>query len=125
MLGCVSQLSSTDLAWEHFHNPRADANKTYPAALRQILSHQGFLAAKQVIETLPLYAITPMHRLKGLAASLGVAELYDRQSRTITCARRTNVRLSMRDLCSRDYNHRPGRRVGEARSPGGSPSWQL
>jgi diaminopropionate ammonia-lyase len=82
MLGSVSQLPSTDLAWEHFHNPRADANQTYPAALRQILSHQGFLAAKQVIETLPLYATTPMHRLKGLAASLGIAELYVKDEST-------------------------------------------
>lgn len=82
MLGCVSQLSSTDLAWEHVHNSRADENQSYPASLRQILNLQGFVAAKQVIEALPLYVPTPMHRLRGLATALGIAELYVKDEST-------------------------------------------
>jgi len=78
MLDCVSQLSSADLAWEHVHNPRVDANQPYPAALRHILDFQGFLAAKQVVEALPLYVRTPMHQLRGLAGALGSARSSSR-----------------------------------------------
>jgi hypothetical protein len=45
----VSDLSSADLAWEHFHNPRAAANQAYPAALHRISSLEGFRAAKEFI----------------------------------------------------------------------------
>lgn len=33
MLGCVSRLFATDFTWQHFHSPRADAKKSYAAAL--------------------------------------------------------------------------------------------
>jgi diaminopropionate ammonia-lyase len=78
----VSDLSSADLAWEHFHNPRAAANQAYPAALHRISSLQGFHAAKDVIEALPLYVRTPLHRLRGLAAALGIAELHVKDEST-------------------------------------------
>ena len=68
----VSDLSSADLVWEHFHNPHATANQTYPAALHRISNLQGFRAAKEVIEALPLYVRTPLHGLSGLAAALGI-----------------------------------------------------
>ena len=82
MLDCVSQLSSADLAWEHVHNPRVDAKQPYPAALRHILNFQGFLAAKQVVEALPLYVRTPMHQLRGLAGALGIGELFVKDEST-------------------------------------------
>jgi diaminopropionate ammonia-lyase len=71
----VSHLSPADLAWEHFHNPRAAGNEPYPAVLHRISNLEGFLAAKEVIETLPLYVRTPLHQLHGLAAALGIAQL--------------------------------------------------
>jgi diaminopropionate ammonia-lyase len=78
----VSDLSSADLVWEHFHNPRATANQTYPAALHRISNLQGFRAAKEVIEALPLYVRTPLHRLSGLAAALGIAQLHVKDEST-------------------------------------------
>ena len=68
----VSDLSPADLAWEHFHNPRAMANQTYPAALHRISSLEGFRAAKEVIEALPLYVRTPLHRLRVWPRRLGL-----------------------------------------------------
>lgn len=82
MLGLASRLSPTELAWEHFRNPRANASEPYPATLQQILSFQGFSAAKEVIEALPLYERTPTHRLRGLAAALGIADLYVKDEST-------------------------------------------
>jgi diaminopropionate ammonia-lyase len=82
MLDCVSQLSSADLGWEHVHNPRVDAKQPYPAALRHILNFQGFLAAKQVVEALPLYVRTPMHQLRGLAGVLGIGEIFVKDEST-------------------------------------------
>jgi len=78
----IPQPSSTDLAWEHFHNPHADASQCYPPALQPISNLPGFLAAKQVIETLPLYVPTPLHQLRGLAAALGIAELHVKDEST-------------------------------------------
>jgi hypothetical protein len=69
MLGCVSELFSTGFTWQHLHNPRAGAKHPYAAVLRQ-----GFVAAKQTIEALPLYASVPMHRSKSPAAALGIDE---------------------------------------------------
>jgi diaminopropionate ammonia-lyase len=82
MLAFVPQSSSKDLAWEHFHNPRADPYRSYPPELHEISSLQGFLVAKQVIETLPLYVPTPTRRLRGLAAALGIAELHVKDEST-------------------------------------------
>lgn len=82
MFPCLPQLSPNDLAWEHFHNPRADASQSYPPALQQISNLPGFRAAKQVIESLPLYEPTPLHRLRGLAAALGIGELLIKDEST-------------------------------------------
>ncbi len=58
-------------------NPRAaQRGEPYGAARSATLSEAGFAAAEREIASWPGYAATPLHRLPGLAASLGLGELY-------------------------------------------------
>ncbi len=58
-------------------NPRvAPATEPYGTARSRILSHAGFAAADAEIRRWPGYAETPLRRLPGLAARLGVADLH-------------------------------------------------
>lgn len=57
-------------------NPRAAARgEPYGAARSAILGEAGFAAAEREIAGWPGYAATPLHRLPGLASSLGLAGL--------------------------------------------------
>ena len=59
-----------------YPNPRAAArDEPYGAARAAILDESGFAAAQREISSWPDYAPTPLHRLPGLAARLGLAEL--------------------------------------------------
>ena len=78
----IPVLEPEELAWQHFHNPRTDAGQPYPSELQKILNYRDFAAAKAVIEALPLYSQTPTHRMHGLAAALGIAELYVKDEST-------------------------------------------
>ncbi|MBK9604981.1 MAG: diaminopropionate ammonia-lyase [Betaproteobacteria bacterium] len=60
-----------------FCNPGAAAGtEPYPPAHAAILNDAGFSAAFDEIRGWPGYAATPLQRLPGLAASLGIAELH-------------------------------------------------
>ena len=59
-----------------YPNPRASPQgDSYGAARAAILDAEGFAAAEREISSWPGYAATPLHRLPGLAARLGIAEL--------------------------------------------------
>ena len=59
-----------------YTNPRAaPRGEAYGAARAAILDAGGFAAAEREISSWPGYAATPLHRLPGLAAELGLAEL--------------------------------------------------
>ncbi len=58
-------------------NPRAaPRGEPYGSVRSRILEAEGFFAAEQEIRHWPGYAATPLHRLPGLAARLGVAALH-------------------------------------------------
>ncbi len=58
-------------------NPRAAARgEPYGAARSAILSAAGFVAAEREISSWPGYAATPLHRLPGLASSLGLGAVH-------------------------------------------------
>ena len=58
-------------------NPRAAPRaEPYGSARARILNQAGFVAAEEEISRWPGYAATPLHRLPGLAAKLGVAALH-------------------------------------------------
>ncbi len=58
-------------------NPRvAPRAEPYGSARELILNQAGFVAAEQEISRWPGHAETPLHRLPGLAARLGVAALH-------------------------------------------------
>src|SRR6185369_15755914 len=60
-----------------FRNPGAASSmQAYGAAHAAILNDTGFTAALDEIRSWPGYAPTSLHRLPGLAASLGIAELH-------------------------------------------------
>ncbi len=59
----------------HFHNPHSAPETPYGPALRAILNAEGFESARRDISGWPGYAPTPLHRLSGLAAAVGVAEI--------------------------------------------------
>ncbi len=59
-----------------YPNPRAaERDEPYGAERASILDEAGFAAAEREISSWPGYAPTPLHRLPGLAARLGLAEL--------------------------------------------------
>jgi diaminopropionate ammonia-lyase len=61
----------------HIANPRAaPAGSGYPASLRAILSRPQGLAALAEIETWPGYGQSPLVELPGLAARLGIGQLW-------------------------------------------------
>jgi diaminopropionate ammonia-lyase len=60
----------------HFHNPAARREDAYPAALRDITSHDRAATAYADISRWPGYRPSPLHRLQSLAARIGVAEIY-------------------------------------------------
>ena len=58
-------------------NPRvAPPAAPYGSARERILNEAGFRAADEEIRRWPGYAETPLHRLPGLAARLGVAAIH-------------------------------------------------
>ena len=58
-------------------NPRAAPRaEPYGSVRARILNQAGFVAAEEEISRWPGYAATPLHRLPGLAAKLGVAALH-------------------------------------------------
>jgi diaminopropionate ammonia-lyase len=58
-------------------NPRAAPRaESYGSARARILNQAGFVAAEEEISRWPGYAATPLHRLPGLAAKLGLAALH-------------------------------------------------
>jgi diaminopropionate ammonia-lyase len=58
-------------------NPRAAPRaEPYGSVRARILSQAGFAAAEEEISRWPGYAVTPLHRLPGLAAKLGVATIH-------------------------------------------------
>jgi len=58
-------------------NPRAaPTTEPYGSVRARILNQAGFVAAEEEISRWPGYAATPLHRLPGLAAKLGVAALH-------------------------------------------------
>ena len=60
-----------------YRNPRAAPRaEPYGSARARILNQAGFVAAEEEISRWPGYAATPLHRLPGLAAQLGVAALH-------------------------------------------------
>ncbi len=58
------------------HNPNATPETPYGPALQAILNAEGFESARREISGWPGYAPTPLHRLSGLAAAAGVAEIW-------------------------------------------------
>jgi diaminopropionate ammonia-lyase len=60
----------------HIHNPNAAPGTAYGPGLQEILNAEGFESARREISGWPGYAPTPLHRLSGLAAAAGVAEIW-------------------------------------------------
>ncbi len=58
-------------------NPRAAPRaEPYGSARARILNLAGFVAAEEEVRRWPGYAATPLHRLPGMAAKLGVAAIH-------------------------------------------------
>lgn len=65
-------------AAQHIHNAQADVQKGYGEAERAVLNLDAFQTARDEISTWPGYVPTPLIRLPGLADSLGLGALYQK-----------------------------------------------
>jgi diaminopropionate ammonia-lyase len=75
-------LSKEAKFFKHFHSPLADRERSYPAALAAILNLPETLDARRVIESLNWYVPTPLRSLPGLAAALGIGQLFIKDEST-------------------------------------------
>ena len=64
------------LSVRHIANPHGRVRASYGAAQRRVLSENGFAAARAVITAWPGYAPTPLVPLPGLAAALGIRQIW-------------------------------------------------
>ncbi|TVO59322.1 diaminopropionate ammonia-lyase [Denitromonas halophila] len=60
----------------HFANPAADANRSYPEALKDVICVAKAGEAIADIKTWPGYAATPLHQLKSMARAAGLGAIY-------------------------------------------------
>ena len=65
-------------AARHVHNAHADPHSRYGDAERAVLNLEAFAAARDEICTWPGYAPTPLVQLPGLAGTLGLGALYQK-----------------------------------------------
>ena len=73
MMGASSQPGNS---LTHVHNPLADPQNDYPAAMREIVSLTRSAEALDTISQWPGYAQTPLHQLPGLARRCGVDKIF-------------------------------------------------
>ena len=72
----VDASSLPAIAVDLFLNPRVDRSRGYAAERARILGGKAFDDARREITSWPGYAVTPLHRLGGLAEALALGEIH-------------------------------------------------